>query len=248
MVYGNKSAPVILLFCAGFPDSVHAFLPLASKLAEENDCLCGVVCMPGYDVHHEDWKPEGYTFDEIVVSLREATKVLTGLSTNGTAKLIGVFHDWGCIVGSMLANRLYDETKDHGKVTFSKLIYFDVLPETHKSCGIQNERFCKRSIVVVAYTSAFTISFAIQRYISSYLAAPAFIFGNACLKLFGLLPTRKIDADSFKSHTPKYSLRKLIYMAYPYFYMYKSKLSGKETLESDFHLPVSLEKTPVLVS
>ena len=41
MIYGKKSAPVVLIFCAGFPDSVHAFLPLASKLAKENDCLCG---------------------------------------------------------------------------------------------------------------------------------------------------------------------------------------------------------------
>ena len=54
--------------------------------------VSAAVCIPGY----EDWKPEGYTFEEIVVSLREATKVLQGLSTNGSAKWIGVFHDWGC--------------------------------------------------------------------------------------------------------------------------------------------------------
>jgi pimeloyl-ACP methyl ester carboxylesterase len=204
--------------------------------------LCGVTCMPGYDTHHGNFKASGYTFDEIVASLREATKSLRGLSTNPKAKLTGVFHDWGSMAGAMLSTRMNMEVPNY----FSGLVYFDVLPPAHPSLQIPRAMGFKKTVVFTSYTSLFATTHATQRFLSHYMAVPVLAFGFVALKLLGLIPTGRLDRETFLAKKPRLSLRKIIYMQYPYFNMYKRLLLGQERFAADCHLPVSVEETPVL--
>ena len=98
-IYGNKSSSKIALLCPGLPSDHKDFIPLASRLAEEIDCLSGVMCLPGYDDRPDrSWrenKKYGYSFDEMVAPMREAAKTLRSYCTNNDANLTFIFHDWG---------------------------------------------------------------------------------------------------------------------------------------------------------
>lgn len=257
VVFGNnKNAEHILFFCGGWPDDCGAFSPIAKRLAaaaadsgssnssSSSSMLCGVTCLPGYDTHHENFKANGYTFDEAVASLREACKMLrTVVSTNPKAALTGVFHDWGSAVGAMFVTRMNEEFPGY----YADLVYFDVLPPAHKSLEIPRQVTLKKAVVMFSYTSLFATCNAIQRYLSFYLAVPVLTVGFGAITLLGLKPTRQIDADTFHAKEPRLSPRKLIYMQYPYFNMYKILLSGGGKLDGmGFNLPVDAQKTPVL--
>lgn len=244
-VFGNKDAANVIIFCGGFPDDCGAFCPLAKRLAGDKTMLCGVTCMPGYDTHHGDFKAEGYTFDETVASLREATKTLRALSTNPKAKLTGVFHDWGSVVGAMCSNRMNTEKSNY----FADLVYFDVLPPAHESLQIfpaKNFKTFKTVAIRFSYMGLFAITHALQRFVSYYIAAPLLALGYGTLVLTGMTPTRHIDSETFNAREPKLSLRKTIYMQYPYFNVFTGMLLGLEKEVSGFHLPVSVADTPVL--
>ena len=239
-VYGKKDAKHTVLFCAGFPDDCSTFLPLAQRLSSDCNCLCGVTCMPGYDTH-DNLKPQGYTFDEVVASLREATKTLRALSTNTSAQLTGIFHDWGSLVGAMCATRMNKEVAGY----FSKLVYFDVLPPVPESSNVKEAKNLKKSLVSAAYSTVLASSFAIQRFLSFYVAAPVCLIGFTMLGLLRLTPTGPIDAAIFEKREPKLALRKMLYMAYPYFYMYKAMILGQGQ-SAGCNLPSDLDETPVL--
>ena len=82
-VFGDPSSPRMALLCAGFPDDHTVFLPFAKELSREG-VLVGVMCLPGFDDRPEDGVPwqshprEGFSFDETVSSVREASKSLKG--------------------------------------------------------------------------------------------------------------------------------------------------------------------------
>lgn len=202
--------------------------------------------MPGYDTYDNDFKAEGYTFDETVASLREATKSLRALSTNPRAKLTGVFHDWGTVSGAMCSSRMNAEEPNY----FARLIFFDALPPAHESLQIPSAVPNFKTIFIsILYTALFATAHALQRIVSYYIAAPVQTVGFGSLMLLGLTPTGRIDQETFEAKEPKMSLRKLIYMQYPYFYLYKGMLSGqsKELFKvNGCHLPVNVEETPVL--
>ena len=89
---------------------------MASRLANEIDALVGVTCLPGFDdradkpwIEHKREKRDGYTFDEMAGCLREASKALLSESRCSKPKIIGLFHDWGVLSGTMWANRAIEE-------------------------------------------------------------------------------------------------------------------------------------------
>jgi len=243
-VYGNSKAKHVVVFCAGFPDDCSTFQPLARRLAAEDpNYLCGVTCLPGYDNHHDNFKKDGYTFDEIVASLREATKILRNLATNNSCQLTGVFHDWGSLFGAMCATRMNQEVNQY----FANLVYFDVLPPAPKSLQIPRAKLgFRNSVIMSSYMALFAASFGIQRYLSHYMAAPVMSIGFGVIKLLGLAPTGKLDTESFQKRKPQPQIRKLIYMMYPYYYLYKRIFAGKKPLPSDCHIPANVNETPVL--
>lgn len=77
-VFGKSDAPNVVFFCAGYPDDQGSFSALAERLAREANCLCGVACLIGYD-DYKPWtsyRPQGYSFEEMTLSLRTAAKIL----------------------------------------------------------------------------------------------------------------------------------------------------------------------------
>lgn len=243
-VYGNKDAEFVLFFCGGFPDDCVAFQPFAKRLAAEKNILCGVTCQPGYDcTAQSNFKPTGYTFDEMVDAKREACKILKErVSTNPKATLTGVFHDWGSITGAMLVNRMNTESPNY----FRDVVYFDVLPPAARKLQIAPAKNLKKAVVFFAYTSLFASCHAVQRYVSHYLAAPMLGLGFGTLALLGLTPTGKVDSASFRAREPRLAPRKLIYMQYPYFNLYKGLFLGRKSSGAGMHLPLNVQEMPVL--
>jgi hypothetical protein len=83
---GEADAPNLAIFCAGFPDDHDHFLPLASRVASETNCLVGVTCLPGYDDREDhpyttSAKHEGYSFEEWIMAIRESVKCVKAEST-----------------------------------------------------------------------------------------------------------------------------------------------------------------------
>ena len=129
----------VVLLCPGFPDDQYAMSYLASRLAREAGCLCGVACLVGFDYNPDpgdgdvkqphaakkkrEYKAGGYTLNEMVACLRNAARVLR--LHHQSSRTIGqqsddgkdekevtfttMFHDWGCIVGSIYTNRAIEE-------------------------------------------------------------------------------------------------------------------------------------------
>lgn len=224
-----KKTPLrLLFFCGGYPDDCSSFLSLAERFAQENNIICGATCLPGYDTHHSDFKEE-YSFDEMVLSLKEACKCMVALvmefhSVPQTEiDLTGVFHDWGSYVGAMLVNRMNLETPEF----FHKVVFLDVLPPLHSSLKIPRQRKpLSQALVIVTYTGLFAFCHAIQRFISFWVAAPIQCIGFSLLTILGFSPIRLIDNKTFMKYRPKeYTLRKLISMQYPYYNVWSGILS-----------------------
>jgi len=60
-----------------------------------------------------------------------------------------------------------------------------------------------------------------------------------------LTPTGPIDAAIFEKREPKLALRKMLYMAYPYFYLYRAMILG-QWQSAGCNWPSNLGGTPVL--
>ena len=108
LVFGKKSAKRVALCCAGFPDDHSIFVPFASRLAEENDTLVGIICIPGYDDRPErpwtEHNKDGYSFDEMVSSFRDAAMKLLAETSEQNPTFTGIFHDWGVFPGLIFTN------------------------------------------------------------------------------------------------------------------------------------------------
>ena len=130
----KKNAANLVIMCPGFPDDQYSFSSLARQLAMNCDCMVGVMCLPGYennkeqkghnnnrqgspdkldnnDVDDDDdgYDTHCYSFAEWRSAMREAIKVLRKHSTNKAAKLVGMFHDWGCLLGLQYTNQCIAE-------------------------------------------------------------------------------------------------------------------------------------------
>lgn len=140
--YGNPTANNIVLCCPGFPDDHRPFTPLARRLAEEN-CFVGITCYPGFDYStfrknkFNGYKRQGYSFDEVAMCIREATKRLfeeycnnayvreqkkdedgidaidSNIPHNNESnkpQFTVILHDWGVVPGLMFTNNSLDDT------------------------------------------------------------------------------------------------------------------------------------------
>jgi pimeloyl-ACP methyl ester carboxylesterase len=220
---------------------------LAARIASEN-ALCGVTCLPGfdYDDNETTFKEHGYSFEEMGSSLREATKTLLGQSKNPNAQLTGVFHDWGCGIGTMVVHRMNQDKEG----TFSKVVLFDVLMPVHPSQEVKLEDNPKKALSALAYRVVLAICFLLKRYISFYVAAPFFTVCFALLNIMGLNPMGKLDKETYSARASKPSMQKLLYMTYPYWNLICTIANtiryGTTHDGLDIYMPSDLVKTPLL--
>jgi pimeloyl-ACP methyl ester carboxylesterase len=252
-LFGDADAPNVALFCAGFPDDHENFLPFASRVASETKCLVGVTCLPGYDDRDDHPytanKPDGYTFEEWIVAIRESAKCLKAESTfQGTAKLTGVFHDWGVLAGSQYTNHILEEGNDD--LTPDQLILFDVLmpphPETENKPVAPKETL-REKVLALSYRIAFAGSFAIRKFLSKTLANVCLVISFRLLVLLGLFPIHAIDSKAVTDRKDPLSLDRVVYMTYPYYNIFKAMFAGNfKEVFSGCCLPLDLTKTPVL--
>lgn len=251
-LYGNADASNIAIFCAGYPDDHENGQAFCSSLAEKNGTLVGLTCLPGYDDRPEKpWethKSGGYTFDEMVNAIRDGVKVLRAESTNEKAKLTGIFHDWGVIPGTLWANRSLEDANADSP---DELVLFDVLGRVHYDHRKDVPDYKKPSLfeefVTIYYRIVFAGAFGLQHYVSTYLGLLFFVFGNLSTVIFGISPTLAIDRKVIQARVPPMSPFRMIYMAYPYFNMFKMIFSGRSNeFMAWTSLPKDLKKTPVL--
>mmetsp|Transcript_16352 Transcript_16352/g.40995 ORF Transcript_16352/g.40995 Transcript_16352/m.40995 type:complete len:358 (-) Transcript_16352:153-1226(-) len=235
-LYGDASSSKIALLCAGYADDHIVFQPFAKALSEQG-IFVGVMCIPGFDDRVEaPWtthNPDGYTFDEMVLSVREAAKILRNSSTcNEKAEFIGIFHDWGCCLGGMWASRLEEEAKDATEpdpTKPDKIVFFDVLlqpspnaknvPSKDELVPPTMKAALARNIYLYILASAFLLQRHVSRMLAPFLVIPAFIV----LGIAGLAPTYDFDV---KSIGPLYGdkkpgVQRICYMAYPYWKLFK---------------------------
>ena len=66
------------------------------------------------------------------------------------------------------------------------------------------------------------------------------------LKTFRLLPTGNLDADTMEERQPPLDPSRMVYMAYPYWRLFRSLLTGNIGAFSGCTVPLNLSKTPVL--
>lgn len=250
-IYGNnKNAKNVVLLCAGYPDDQGAFCNFAKKLSREADCLCGIACLIGYDDYPErpytSYRDEGYTFDQMIGSLQAAARALkVYYSTNPEAQFVTIFHDWGSAIGCLYTNRAFEE--GDALVTPDKIVYFDVLPTKLHPKDPNTVEPQKKTLygtaLEVTYRIVFAVAFLIQRFISKYLAAVFFVVSFMILPLVRLVPKNPLDDELFKKSQK--NLFRIIYMAYPYYYMFRAMFNIDYNVFNDFCLPL-LDETPVL--
>jgi pimeloyl-ACP methyl ester carboxylesterase len=239
-VMGNKASKNVLFFHGGFPDDHSVFLPLAKQIASTQDCLIGVSCMPGYHLE-EPWnfKPEGFTFNEMTQCCHDAIQTLMAQSSCRDARLMCILHDWGVLVGIQYV------TQRQGTMP-TQLVLFDVCAPPHPSIKIQAPTPSLYQVFTeTLYRIVFAICFVLQRSVSSSLAQ--FIYPFCAFILFRnnivkLGPVKACDVEFIEAHPVK----KLIWMMYPYWHLLTSLLSSEgRTMLETFHLP-PLEDMPVL--
>eukprot|EP00548_Thalassiothrix_antarctica_P002455 CAMPEP_0194144140 /NCGR_PEP_ID=MMETSP0152-20130528/13220_1 /TAXON_ID=1049557 /ORGANISM="Thalassiothrix antarctica, Strain L6-D1" /LENGTH=351 /DNA_ID=CAMNT_0038843857 /DNA_START=139 /DNA_END=1194 /DNA_ORIENTATION=- len=199
-VFGEPSSPVMALLCAGYPDDHTVFLPFAKALSEskgKGNILVGVMCIPGYDDRPEDDLPwqnhprKGFSFDETAKAVREAAKALRGVSTHKNPELVGIFHDFGVVPGSIWAKQLEQEAKDNPSVPLkpNKMIFFDVLPQ----CKGDKTGPTLHQTLYYTYMLVFAFGSLLQTYVSRYLAV-AFVYPIfMLLSIIGILPLYEFD-------------------------------------------------------
>ena len=262
--FPNPTKLQVIFFCCGYPNNCTTFQPLAQRLSNtlnlngskigtgcDEKIICGVTCLPGYDTHHNNFKKEGYTFDEMAVSLQSACKMLLStikdhFSTHHNEnvsiniQLTGIFHDLGCQVGAIAVNRSNRLEPNY----YHKVVYLDVLPRAHPKSNIPRDKLnVVKSLKLILYKSLFAMCHAIQRYVSFWVAMPIELIGYSVLFLLCLLPVRFLDTKTFLLERPKeYTPRRIMYLQYPYYYLLRGYLSqGPElfwkTTMSDATLP-----------
>jgi hypothetical protein len=243
--FGESDAPHLVLYCGGFPDDHELFLPFASRLASEANCLVGVTCLPGFDDREDDHpytanKIDGYSFEEMVTAMREAFKVLKAESTfSGKAKLTGVFHDWGVVPGSMFTNRAIEEGNS-SEICPDQIVLLDVM-----DFPVAPKTFSKYDLFLsVFYRIVLAVAFGLRRYTFPIVAQIYAAFAFTVVTLLPLLPTTSIDLPVTKLRKPL-GLDRMVYMSYPYYNLLIAMMTGKtEEILSGKSLPKDLTKTP----
>ena len=252
-VFGDSSSSKIALLCPGFPDDHTIFVPFAEALSKHG-IMTGVMCLPGYDDRPEDGVPfqshprKGFTFDETAKAVREASKSLRTASTHDNPEFIGIFHDWGVVVGTMWAERLEKEAQDNPKISMpNKLVFFDVLapPSSKMPNYIHRSEVKPKSIyakLCFLYQVVFAISSLIQRYVPRIIAAAFAIFGLTVLSILGIFPLESFDMKSVDAiyGNRKPGLARWISMTYMYLNIFTSDKMLRWRLHRDW------KKTPIL--
>mmetsp|Transcript_7780 Transcript_7780/g.8596 ORF Transcript_7780/g.8596 Transcript_7780/m.8596 type:complete len:356 (-) Transcript_7780:104-1171(-) len=253
----------IVLCCAGFADDHQIFMKYASDLSKsEKNTLVGVISFPGYD-HRPDFpwtkhKRDGYTFEEWILSMKDAVKLLrkeeNRMNSDGKkAKFTAVYHDWGVVYGLKYTNRVIEESSTD--LIPDKVVLFDVLTSVHPKCKNVPSNVPAQSryqiIVEHLYRVLLAVSFWIGRYVSSLLAPFVLVIGFSILGLIQLSPLYD-EVDGKISRIPKVivfdDMRRLVYMAHPYYYFLCSAVNSAfaKKLKDGMSLPLNLERTPIL--
>ncbi len=253
-VFGDSSSSRIALLCAGFPDDHTIFLPFAEALGEHG-IMAGVMCLPGYDDRPEDGIPwsshprAGFTYDETAKAVREASKALCDTSTYEKPELIGIFHDWGVIAGSMWAERLENEAKDNPQIICkpSKIVFFDVLvpPSSKMPDYISSSEVPQLSIrekLNYLYQPIFAIASAIQLYLPRLIAAAFALLGQGVITILGIVPMEPFD---FESRAPIYGNKPFNYLRWvQMMYMYRNSFTSDKLMPWRLHR--DWKNTPIL--
>lgn len=256
-IFGDaKNASKLIITCAGYPDDHAAFVPLASNLvASSQDCLVGVSCIPGFDDRPEkpwtDHCKDGYSFQEWTVALKEAVKTLRLHSTNPEATLTFIAHDWGSLLALFYTHScLRDDLKE---LLPDQLVLLDVLLFPHPKMidepksNIPIRTRLYQSVALLSYQVVLASLFFLQRYVSRFLAVIYYGLSFLLLGLVGLIPVTFQDMAYHRSCPVSRQLYRSLYMAYPYFNLWKAILTGKtRTSLEGAHLPLDLVKTPIL--
>jgi len=246
-LYGDANASKIVLLCGGYADDHSIFQDFASKLADENFCLAGVMCLPGYDDRPErPWTSHnkgGYTFDEMTNAVRSAAKSLREASENKKAEFTVIFHDWGVLPGSRFVNRIIKE--ENSDIKPAKVVHFDVLlsphPDTKDIPKAQKPTFYE-TFITLFYRVVFSIAFLLQRDVANIVALMFFFPCVIFMGIFKLGPVKKHDDEIFEKFPKDFS--RILYMAYPYYTMMRDYFSGVKDSEATLH--TDLKGTPVL--
>ena len=268
-VYGNpKTATHLIIMSAGYPDNQKAFAPMAKWLVAtggggSGGCLVGITCPPGYDdddaLDLTAYPKDGFTFDDWVAHLREAVKALRQYSQKAVEQstLTGIFHDWGVIMGAMYTNRVAEE-QDHDSLglKLDRVIIYDVLMPPNRQCKDwdRSKRFDNKTLwnkcSQMCYQVFLAGAFVLQRYLPSSLVLPYYMCGSAILGTLGMFPVNPSDKEYIQETlniTQMKELRRIWYMAYPYFQLWKLIFAGQiRGLLKYFCLPRDLSQTPVL--
>lgn len=262
-VYGKSSAQHVILCCGGYPDDHKPFTPLVQRLASEEDCLVGITCFPGFDLEayneckFDGYKRNGYDFDQVCSSIRTAASqlFLQSESISGT-KFTVILHDWGVVPGLMFINRAIEE--EYCPHVPTKVVLLDVLARPHKDykdLPLQSEvayplkPSSYETLVCLTYRFALATSFALLRFVSDIAGLVNMALSFGALRMLRLNPTGKIDNDVIQERAGEASSllafhRHLVYMCYPYYYMFQCMIKGKGF--EDVHLPLDLNRTPIL--
>eukprot|EP00977_Amphora_coffeiformis_P020891 scaffold8605_cov178-Amphora_coffeaeformis.AAC.10 len=120
----QRNAPHLVLLCAGYPDDETVFTDLAQQIAVQGNYLVGVMVLPGFETKESstttttttttsDSRHDGnYSFVDWRDAIQAAVQTLRNYSTHPTAKLTGIFHDWGCLAGLMYTNHVMMKMDD----------------------------------------------------------------------------------------------------------------------------------------
>jgi pimeloyl-ACP methyl ester carboxylesterase len=266
-IYGGANAKNIIICCGGYPDDHKPFTPLARRLASEADSLVGITCFPGFDLDSyskskfNGFKRTGYSFEEVCNCIREAVSRLftewkSKSSEDISPKFTLILHDWGVVPGLMFANRTIEE--QYSLHVPNKIVLLDILTPPHK----QYEDLPKQEdvqyslrpsmyelLVCISYRFALAASFAVLRYASDILGLISMALMFGLVHLLGLNPARTVDSTLIekRAQEAKFPLafyRHLVYMSYPYYYLFKCFIIGKGL--EDISLPLDLKSSPIL--
>lgn len=222
----------VILMCPGFPDDHRGLSPLAGRLASTASCriLVGVMCLPGYEYPPDlqQHPNDGYTFDDWVATIREASKVLRSYYhtsfrlSNSTRRVVvtGIFHDWSVVAGLLWHNREDPANR------VDQLVLLDVLPMLHpqqqqsrSSCS-DSSSFSYNEFCILAYQFCFAINFWLYQHVP-----PLVIFCFQYLTEWTLTAAKcfPVSVDDYRYlHTMGIlpvtvdNCKRLGYMSYPY--------------------------------
>lgn len=242
-IHGDVYAKNIAILSAGFPDDQTVMSPLAIELSK-SDILVGVMCLPGYQRNvgkktWRDFKKNGYTFDEIVICIKEAVKTLKRHSKTSRASLTGIFHDWGVPIGTIWANRCEEDGSGEGP---NDLILIDVLGPP-QNIELSHLSLCD-SIITYSYRVVNSVSFLMGPILGLF----SMVIGYGVISLLHIGPLncpKDLTMIQKRIYKDPSVLQHWIYMAYVYYQMFIDIFFDKQ-LKDYFRLPSDLRKCPVL--